>query len=571
MPLKKQYEFGPYRLEVATQQLLRGGETVPLTPKAFDVLLALIERRDRVVDKTELMQLVWPDSFVEEANLSQTIFVLRRVLGSDANGRHFIDTIARRGYRFAANVAEATPQSVGNLPEAIRLIVLPFRMLRPDVETEFLAFSIPDAITGSLAGLDSLVVRSSLAASKYGDRPSDLKALGADADVDLVLTGTIVRAGDRVRATAQLHDTASGVIVWSHMADVEMGELFGLQDEISQRILSSLSTPLSARERRVLRGDVPASATAYEYYLRANQLLRDAAQWNVARDLYRRALDADPHYAPAAAQLGRVLRLIGKYVESDPAVLAEAEQALRRAITINPDLPVAHSLYALLEIDLGRPEDAMRRLVERMRYGGADPEVFKGLVHACRFCGLLDASLSAYRKTIRLDPKAETSVIHTHWQLRDYERVVAAPHVTASMTLMFLGRSAEALAMARSLEGGPDKRRLVVAAERAFLEGKRDEALAALERASSGYYDAEGLYYIACEFAFFGAEDRAVAILARAVDRGFFCFPAMAVHRWMQPLDAHPRYRGVLHEAERRHLAAAAIFREAGGEALLKE
>src|SRR6185503_1623034 len=104
--LKRAYEFGPYRLEPPTHRLLRNGEPVPLTPKAFDTLLALIERRDRVVDKAELMRLVWPDSFVEEANLSQTIFVLRKILGDGPEGRPFIDTVPRRGYRFAADVRE---------------------------------------------------------------------------------------------------------------------------------------------------------------------------------------------------------------------------------------------------------------------------------------------------------------------------------------------------------------------------------------------------------------------------------------------------------------------------------
>src|SRR5205823_10570261 len=98
------YEFGPYRLDLPTRRLLRGGEPVSLTPKAFDTLLALIERRDRVVEKTELMQLIWQGSFVEEANLSQTIFVLRKVLGADASGRPFVDTVPRRGYRFGADV-----------------------------------------------------------------------------------------------------------------------------------------------------------------------------------------------------------------------------------------------------------------------------------------------------------------------------------------------------------------------------------------------------------------------------------------------------------------------------------
>src|SRR5437867_1958077 len=98
------YEFGRYRLDIPARQLRRDDEPLSLTPKAFDLLIALIERRDRVVDKAELMRLVWPDSFVEEANLSQTIFVLRKTLGDDAAGRPFIDTVPRRGYRFAAEV-----------------------------------------------------------------------------------------------------------------------------------------------------------------------------------------------------------------------------------------------------------------------------------------------------------------------------------------------------------------------------------------------------------------------------------------------------------------------------------
>src|SRR5688572_15891557 len=108
VPVPRAYEFGPYRLELPTHRVVRNGEPVPLTPKAFDTLLALVERRDRVVDKAELMRLVWPDSFVEEANLSQTIFVLRKTLGEAPEGRPFIDTVPRRGYRFAAVVREDT-------------------------------------------------------------------------------------------------------------------------------------------------------------------------------------------------------------------------------------------------------------------------------------------------------------------------------------------------------------------------------------------------------------------------------------------------------------------------------
>src|SRR2546422_10119095 len=106
------YEFGRYRLDIPARQLRRDDEPLSLTPKAFDLLIAFIERRDRVVDKAELMRLVWPDSFVEETNLSQTIFVLRKTLGDDAAGRPFIDTVPRRGYRVAAggHIASDAPR-----------------------------------------------------------------------------------------------------------------------------------------------------------------------------------------------------------------------------------------------------------------------------------------------------------------------------------------------------------------------------------------------------------------------------------------------------------------------------
>ena len=429
--------------------------------------------------------------------------------------------------------------------------------------------AFPDAITGSLTGLESLVVRSSLAASTYADHALDLKALAADADVDLVVTGTIVRIGDSLRVTAQLLEAPGGSVLWSHTAQVAMGNLFQLQDDLTQRILASLSTPLSAREHRLVRSDVPASAAAYEMLLRGNQLLQDAGQWTVARDLYRRALEADPRYAPAWAQLGRVLRLLGKYVDSDPAVLADAEDALRHAIDVNPDLPVAHNLYALLEIDLGRAEDAMRRLVERARLRGADPELFKGLVHACRFCGLLDASLAAHREAVRLDPKAETSVIQTHWMLGDYDRVtpVSSRH-----------RVDDADA-ARTLRGGaghgsPPRRRPGQAASR---RGRRarvprrpaDRRARRLDEAERGYGDAEGLYYIACEYAFFGAHERALEVFVRSVERGFFCFPAMAGNRWMDPIAAHPDYIATLRRAEARHRLAMTTFVDIGGDKVL--
>src|SRR5262249_43242616 len=156
-----------------------------------------------------------------------------------------------------------------------------------------------------------------------------------------------------------------------------------VQDELTQRIVESLSLPLSSRERRMLRSDVPASKKAYELFLRGNQLSVDAKQWSVARDLYERAVADDPEYAPAWARLGRIRHVMAKYLEAGPdTAMGGAEEAFRRALKFNPDLSMAHKLYAQFEVDQGRGRDAMIRLAGRARC--ADPELFAGLVSTCR-------------------------------------------------------------------------------------------------------------------------------------------------------------------------------------------
>ncbi|HEY1307727.1 MAG TPA: hypothetical protein VGF24_29450 [Vicinamibacterales bacterium] len=175
-----------------------------------------------------------------------------------------------------------------------RLIVLPFRILRTDSETDFLAFSLPDAITSGLSGLDSLIVRSSLVASRLAGQGADLRTIASEADVDVVLTGTLVRAGEQLRVSTELVEAPGGTLVWSHSSRVPLGDIFRLQDDLAMRIVGSLSLPLTAREHRMLKHDVPANTKAYEFYLRANQLAGKLSTPSLARDLYLECLAEDP-------------------------------------------------------------------------------------------------------------------------------------------------------------------------------------------------------------------------------------------------------------------------------------
>jgi serine/threonine protein kinase/tetratricopeptide (TPR) repeat protein len=456
-----------------------------------------------------------------------------------------------------------------------RLIVLPFRMLRPDPEIEFLAFGLADAITASLGSLGSLIVRSSLAASRFKIDAPDLAALASGADVDAAVTGTLMRAGDQVRVASQLVETPGGRLVWSETAQAKLTDLFQLQDELTRHIVESLAVPLSSGDERMLARGAPANPRAYEYFLRANELASDPKSWSIARDLYEQALKEDPRFAPAWAALGRVLRLIGKLGGGTPDDLAGAATALARALELNPDQPLAHNVTAQLDIDRGHAREAMVRLIGQAARRRNDADVFAGLVYACRYCGLLVESKRADEAARRLDASIKTSVLHTFWMLGEHEAAVAskidAPALV-TFALMDLGRERDAIEYLMGREARvPPQLRPVIVALRALLDGRRDDALAGIRTITAGNFrDTEGLYYLARVLAFLGAGDDAIAVLRRATAAGFNCYPVLASDAWLNPIRQRPEFVDVLQQVKQEHELARVAFAAAGGDRLFE-
>jgi serine/threonine protein kinase/tetratricopeptide (TPR) repeat protein len=462
-------------------------------------------------------------------------------------------------------------------PRAIaRLAVLPFRALRSDPDVEFLAFGLPDAITVSLSTLESLVVRSSLAAAKFAGPILDLKAIATELDVDTVLAGTLLRSGDQLRVSAQLLEAPAGTVLWSHTSQVALGDLFGLQDDLAGRIVASLKLPLTAQERQQLSRDVPATARAYEFYLRANQLANDATSWTLARDLYEQCVEEDPAYAPAWARLGRMYRVIAKFVDVDPAENeAKAEAAVRRALSLNPNLSLAHKVYAHIELDSGRAIEAMVRLLERARTRAADPELFVALVQACRYCGLLDASEAAYHRARRLDPILRTSFHHTLWARGEYQRarnLDDPSDAIVGLALASLGQVDEASRALRDEEArfGDSLLGDFSRTARYAIEGDRERAVASARRLiESKFKDPEGRVYRGMLLALAGDYTAALETLDRAVRGGYYCHRLLEQHHWLDPIRTDPQFVRLLKFAAERRRDAVAKFIEAGGEATL--
>jgi TolB-like protein/tetratricopeptide (TPR) repeat protein/predicted Ser/Thr protein kinase len=498
--------------------------------------------------------------------------VVRRALSKPRDGRPASAEAMLDELRRASALEDS-----GSAPRAramTRLMVLPFRMLRPDPDVDFLASSVPEAIASALGAVESLVVRSSVVAARHAAAEPDLKRIAAEAEVDVVLTGTLLRAGDQIRAATQLVEAPGGTLVWSHTATVGLKDVFQLQDELTTRIVEGLEIPLTAREQRRLHGDVPATPAAYEYYLRANRVAADAASWDLAKELYEKCVQSDPRFAPGWARLGRVYRLMSKYYGRDAAAnLDRAEGAFRRALELNPDLPVAHQLYTHFEVEAGRAESAMRRLIGRARAGTADPELFGGLVTATRYCGLLEASVAADRHARRLDPAARTSVSYTHWLRGEYElafeREMQAPPWMKPYSLAEMGRTEEAVVAFAEIAAALRSGGAAVTAYRHALEGNAAGVREGMSRMmAEGFRDPEGLFFAARALARVGAREESLALLDQ-LGHGYFVPDVLARDAWLAPLRTDPRMQALIDAARERKTAAEAAYREAGGPQLL--
>jgi serine/threonine protein kinase/tetratricopeptide (TPR) repeat protein len=550
------FSTGVVLYEMITGQPAFGGRTVP------EVVHAVVYEH--------------PPALGGSAAVAAVDRIVHKAIAKRPQDRYKSATTMADDLRSAMSAADTG--SVTRPPRPItRLIVLPFRMLRPDSEIDFLGFGLADALTTSLSGLDSLLVRSSLTGAQFASDAVDLEALAKKADVDAVLTGTLLRAEDQLRVTAQLSDVPGGTVRWSQSMVVRVGDVFQLQDALTSRIVESLALPLSARDRQVLKSDVPASAKAYEFYLRANQLAYHPNTWTVARDLYRQCLEEDPRYAPAWARMARLHRIIGMYsgAAADEAY-AQAEDAFTRALALNPDLSIAHNLYTLVEVETGRVKHAMLRLLERVRHRTSDPELFAGLVQACRYAGLQRPAIAAHDHARRLDPQIRTAVAHAYLMAGEYDKAVACdqdePQLIAVLALDLMGDRTRAIAHLRQqiAPGLPLLFRLFFEGTLAVLEDRRDEVYAAGDRLLKVWSlrDPCGTYYFARALAAV-QHPEALTMLRRAIDGGYICSTFFARDPWLDSLRGHPEFEALIAQADAGYRDASAAFLAAGGEQML--
>lgn len=372
MTMVASYRFGPFTVDAGSYRLLRGSDVIPLSPKIIDLLLYLVARQSSLVPKDELFAALWPDVAVTDNALTQAVSELRQALGDDASKPTYIQTVARRGYRFIASVEVAVPgppapDPVIAAPASAKtpaIAVMDFANVSTDREFAWLSSGIAETVTNDLraAGTLRIIDRVRVVEAVRRTGPA-LAALRADLHLDLAVVGSFQRSGDRLRITARVVDAASGEALAEAKADGALEQVFELQDRIVEQFAETLGTAGSdATASRPHRET--SSLEAYQAFTEGRVRLEslDASLVPGAIADFERAVVLDPRYALAHVGLGNArfwqYEMSRARNQPDAALLARAIDHVQRAIELERDLAEAHATYAFLLVSAGRFSEA---------------------------------------------------------------------------------------------------------------------------------------------------------------------------------------------------------------------
>jgi len=480
---KHLYEFGPFRMNPSEGLLLRDGQPIPLAPKAFEALLLLLESSGHLIEKEVLMQKLWPNSFVEDANLSKYIFTLRQALGDGEVGQKYIETVPKRGYRFVAPVQKLAAESVeqapaemlsrvgeeaktvtpttrwrvalvgavlaatavalvlwlfpgewrarlfGSLARPVRtIVVLPLQNLSGDTAQDYFADGMTEALTTDLARIESLQVISRTSAIQYKAAKKSLPAIAGELHADAVVEGSVQRSGSRIRVTAQLVRASDDRHLWADTYERDFRDVLALEDEVASDIAKQIESRLGGPKPAPPPKIQAVNPEAYENYLRANDYF-DSFDLQKSIEYYHQAIKLDPNYAPAYAHMAEAYAFLAFFGTVSPSEgWGKAKEAASLAVQKDERLPEGHGALALVKLhydwDFAGAEQEFKRALE---LNPSDADVRHEHAHYLMAMGRLAESQAESRRAVELDPVGDglNSCLCWHsFAARDYDEAV---------------------------------------------------------------------------------------------------------------------------------------------------
>jgi TolB-like protein/Flp pilus assembly protein TadD len=416
----RRYRFGEYTLDGSEHRLYHRSADIPLRPKAFDTLLYLVGRHGHTVGKDELLDAVWPGTFVSDAVLTHCVAEVRRALQDDPTSSRYIRTLPKVGYAFVGEVedlgdgrrASTTPSPFLNAaPEALpasTIAVLPFVNLSPDPENEYFCDGLSEELINGLTRLPGLRVVAHSSSFAFKGRDTDVREIGRQLAVGSVLEGSVRKSGEQVRISAQLIDTANGFHRWCAQYDRELDDVFALQDEIARAVLAALEVEILAPVRQPVIRPSTVSIDAYLLYLQGRSFWHRRYEGYLQRAMacFEQAFQQDPAFAPAHCGLADCYGTLGIWGFAPPhEAFPRLAGLARRALELQPGIPDAHTSLAMMHMFYTWDWAAAERELERalaLNPGSAVNHLLAG--HFLSIVGRFDESIAEVLESQALDP-----------------------------------------------------------------------------------------------------------------------------------------------------------------------
>ena len=463
-----QFLFADHRLDTDRRELHRGSEAISVEPQVLDLLICLVQNRNRVVSKDDLIASVWRGRIVSDSTLTSRIYAARKAVGDSGQGQRLIRTIARKGLRFVGDVhtqsgcdqsvvaadlllpsdeVRELPHPALPLPERPTIAVLPFDNMCGDPAQEYFSDGISEDIITALSKLRWFFVIARNSSFTYKGKAVNIKQVAEALGVTYVLEGSVRRLGGRVRITAQLNDAATGSHIWAERYDRDLADVFAVQDEITEAIVAAIEPQIYSAENFRARRKPPEHLAAWDLVMRAlSHFWRVTREDNlVAQDLLERAIAIDPNYGQALGLLA-TSHIFGIHMGwSEKTIAPVAERAALAAIRADSEDPWAHHALGCTHLFARRFDDSLAEFETALRL---NPNF--SLAH-CYYCvtltdsGRWQEAEEAVRRALRFSPRDPLSALYfgaaafAQYVGRNYEKAMQLARESIRLRGDFVG------------------------------------------------------------------------------------------------------------------------------------
>ena len=416
------YLFEQFTIDTGQYQLSLDGKPIPVEPLVFDILVYLIQNRERVVGRDELLKSLWQGKVVTDSALGIRVKDARKALGDSGDRQEIIKTVHGRGYQFIARIDESESVSPSqkiekivsglplDLPTKLSIAVLPLQNDSDDIDEVYFSEGVTDGIINNLTRFRDLFVMGRSSSFSFRDKIVDLTEIGKQLGVRYLVQGTVRKIGQRARISIELIDAITCQILWSERYDRELEDVFAVEDEVSRDIVTNLAIQVEGAVYRHSQSRTPENLVAYEWVLRGNRFLERGTKSDLleALRMYEKAVELDPNYSAAYTGLSQAYLNLhwGHLAEDHRDIMNQSLEFGQKAVALDDQdsrghYAIGHAYLCLAQHDLAEFHIERALALNPSEYENL---CFKGYLLACT--GRYDESESCFAQSMRRNPLA---------------------------------------------------------------------------------------------------------------------------------------------------------------------